>query len=182
MADDGAILLYDIGDGTALDLETGTVHQLSLRPETPGQHGLPKSPVERARITLAGLDGDFNRYRHEKKHDDPDMAILLYPLETIRQLNDEGWPVRACDLGENITTTGIPYDAFRPGHRVAIAAGIELQVSKACEPCTNLYLLPYVGPEKGPRFLKATLRRRGWYARVLQEGLARTGDGVRLLD
>ncbi len=126
-----------------------------------------------------GVEGDFNRFRHEERRDDGDMAILLMPRETLTELNGEGWPVRPGDLGENITTEGIPYGKFRPGERIAVGE-VELEVSKACDPCDNLYLLPYVGAARGPEFLKTMLGRRGWYARVLREGRVRVGDSIDL--
>jgi hypothetical protein len=82
----------------------GRVHQINMKPLTQGERGLPKKPVKEVQVTKAGLDGDFNKYRHEKKNDDPDSAVLLMPLETIRQLNEEGWPIRPGDIGENFTT------------------------------------------------------------------------------
>ncbi len=133
------------------------------------------------RFLRSGPDGDFNRWRHEEQHDDESMAVLLMPLETLDDLGREGWPVRPGDLGENVTTRGIPYDEFRPTRAFAIGAA-RVVVTKACTPCTNLYQLPYVGSERGPAFLKATLNRRGWYARVSDEGEVRVGDSIRPLD
>jgi MOSC domain-containing protein YiiM len=155
----------------------GRVVRVSRKPETPGQRGLPKVAVPSARITFAGLEGDFNVYRHEVSSDDPNMAILVVPIEMIEVLQREGWPVRPGDLGENLTTGGIPYEDFRPGRRYAVGGAL-LEVSKPCPPCDNLYLLPYVSAAKGPEFLKVMLDRRGWYARVLREGLVRTNDPV----
>ena len=83
----------------------GVVQQINVKPRTPGEHGLPKKPVDSATVTRSG-------------------------------------------------------------------------VSRACDPCTNLYLLPYVGKSKGPQFLKVMLGRRGWYARVLEEGSVRAGDPI----
>jgi MOSC domain-containing protein YiiM len=156
----------------------GTVLHVLRKPETPGQRGLPKVEVAEARVTRQGLEGDFNRFRHEEASDSPDMALLLMPLETIRTLNEEGWPVRPGDLGENLTTTGIPYDAFRPSRKLRLGTALA-EVSKPCTPCDNLYLLPYVGPERGPEFLRVMLDRRGWYCRVLEPGQVRTGDAIR---
>jgi MOSC domain-containing protein YiiM len=156
----------------------GTVLQLNRKSEVPGEHGLPKKPVPTAHVTKAGLEGDFNRYRREEKHDDPDMAVLIVPLEVIHALNAEGWPVRPGDLGENITSSGLPNDAFRPDRRVRVGS-VLLQVSKPCDPCNNLYLLPYIGESRGPAFLRTTLGRRGWYCRVLEEGTVSTGDPIR---
>lgn len=155
----------------------GRVSELHRKAEVTGEHGLPKPRVAEAFATARGLDGDFNRYRHEKKGDDPGMALLFIPRETLEEIAREGWPVRPGDLGENVTTEGIPYDAFVPGHRFRIGT-VVVEISKACTPCDNLFLLPYVGPARGPEFLKVMLGRRGWYARVLAEGWLRVGDPI----
>jgi len=157
------------------DDHPGRVLEIHRKPETPGEHGLPKPSVRSARLTRHGVEGDFNRWRHETQADDPAMAILVIPRETIDQLNREGWPVRPGDLGENITSAGIQYDDFAPGRRFRAGEAV-LEVTKACTPCDNLYLLPYVGATKGPEFLKLMQGRRGWYARVVQEGTVRAGD------
>jgi MOSC domain-containing protein YiiM len=105
------------------------------------------------------------------------MAVLLMPLEMIRELNREGWPIRPGDIGENITSEGLPYDSFAPGRRYRVGDA-ELEVSKACTPCDNLYLLPYVGVSRGPEFLKVMLDRRGWYLWVRRAGRVRRGDAI----
>ena len=160
---------------------TGRVFELHRKAEVAGEHGLPKPSVAEAFVSRAGLVGDFNRFRHEEKKDDPAMAVLLVPRETLAQLSREGWPVRPGDLGENLTTEGIAYDAFAPGRRFR-AGDVLLEVSKACTPCDNLFLLPYVGPARGAEFLKVMLDRRGWYARVLREGRVRAGDSIESAD
>jgi len=158
---------------------SGHVSELHRKPEVPGEHGLPKPAVPKVFVGRAGLEGDFNRYRHEEKKDDLGMAVLIVPRETLHELQTEGWPVRPGDLGENITTEGLAYDAFAPGRRFRVGEAV-LEVTKPCTPCDNLYLLPYVGAARGPEFLKVMLDRRGWYAKVVAEGWVRTGDPVRL--
>ncbi|MDG6901510.1 MAG: MOSC domain-containing protein [Nitrososphaerota archaeon] len=155
----------------------GKVDLVNAKPQTPGERGLPKRSVGDALVTKAGVQGDFNVYRHEEKEDDPDSALLIFPAETILELNEEGWPVKPGDLGENLTTSGIPYSSFAVG-KTFRAGGVRFQVSRPCEPCDNLFLLPYVGRPKGPEFLKTMLGRRGWYARVLTEGRIRQGDPI----
>jgi len=161
--------------------ESGLVLEIHRKAEVAGEHGLPKPSVKDAFVSHAGLVGDFNRYRHEEKKDDPAMALLLVPRETLAELSREGWPVRPGDLGENLTTEGIPYSAFAPGRRFRVGEAV-LEVSKACTPCDNLFLLPYVGPDRGAEFLKVMLDRRGWYARVLHEGRVRAGDRIESAD
>ena len=153
------------------------VYQLNRKASTEDERGLPKQPVDEARLTKTGMEGDFNRYRHEEKRDDPDMAILVLPLETLETLNREGWPVRPGDLGENITCVGIPESGLQPGRRFRVGDAV-IEVAKPCTPCDNLYLLPYVGVARGPEFLRVMLDRRGWFARVLVEGVVRKGDRI----
>jgi MOSC domain-containing protein YiiM len=153
------------------------VRQINVKSLTEGERGLPKRPVDSAFISFAGVQGDFNVYRHEKRKDDPDSALLIMPIEKIRELNSEGWPIKPGDLGENLTTSGVPYDSFEIG-KTFTAGEVTFQISRACDPCDNLFLLPYVGRSKGPEFLKTMLGRRGWYARVLKEGRVRAQDQI----
>jgi MOSC domain-containing protein YiiM len=161
----------------ALQAARGRARSLHRKPETGSEHGLPKPPVSEIRIIANGVEGDFNRYRHEEQADEPKQAVLLMPVETIRELNTEGWPIREGDLGENVTSEGISYNEFHPGDKFRVGEAV-IEVSKPCVPCTNLYLLPYVGEKKGPGFLKTMLGRRGWYASVVHEGRVRTGDAI----
>jgi MOSC domain-containing protein YiiM len=156
----------------------GVIVGIHIKPETIGERGLPKRAVPEVHLSSAGLDGDFNIYRHEEKHDDPKVAVLLYPREMIEQLNREGWPVRMGDIGENFATEGIPYDGFEIGHRFRLGAA-EIEITKPCDPCDNLGVLPYVGTERVGEFMRTMLHRRGWYARVIREGTVRRGDPIR---
>jgi MOSC domain-containing protein YiiM len=155
----------------------GSVHRLGSKPRTPNEHGLPKPELAEARIGFNGIAGDYNLYRQTKKAGDPEMAILLLPLETIAALNADGWPVRPGDLGENVTTSSIPYEAMRPRARIRLGGAV-VETAKPCVPCDNLFLLPYVGSARGPAFLKTLLGRRGWFAKVLKEGAVRRGEPV----
>jgi MOSC domain-containing protein YiiM len=147
----------------------GRVVQLHLKPREGRARGLPKRPVRHLHITPEGAQGDFNRWRTETAHGDPDQAILLLSAEILADLRAEGWPVQAGELGENLTLAGLPADALRPGAQVHLGE-VVLEVSKPCDPCTVLYTLPYVGPERGPAFLRTLHGRRGWFTRVLRGG------------
>ena len=98
------------------------------------------------------------------------MAVLVYPIETIHELNDEGWPIMPGDMGENFTISGIPHSHFSPNQQYQIGESL-IEISFECDPCQNLSVLPYVGKTKINEFIKTLMHRRGWYARVLKEGL-----------
>ena len=158
----------------------GRILQLSIKPQTPGEFGLPKRAVPELRVTRDGAEGDFNNYRTRELHSDPDLALLLLTREVIDGLRTEGWPVQPGDLGENLTLGGIPESSLGPGVRLQ-AGAVELLISKACDPCTETYVLPYIGPERGPAFVKTLVGRRGWYARVLSPGTLHLDTPVRLV-
>lgn len=157
----------------------GVVPGLFRKGRVGEERGLPKQSVEEITVDEAGVMGDFNRYRHEDLGDDPDSALLIVPAETIAELQKEGWPVRPGDLGENVSSVGIPYARF--GSEAIVSVGtVRAVVTRPCDPCTNLYLLPYVGATRGPEFLRTTLHRRGWYARVVNSGHVRLGYPIEL--
>ena len=159
---------------------TTTISQISIKPNTPGQAGLPKMPVKTVTISKLGIEGDYNRFRKEKKKNDPDMAVMILSTDILDKLNSEGWPVNPGDLGENLTLTNIDYNTLKLGDRLSIGE-VSLEISLICDPCTNLNNLPYVGKDKSTSFIKTLMKRRGWYARVLKAGDVTVGDSVTLI-
>jgi MOSC domain-containing protein YiiM len=155
----------------------GRLVQLSLKPKNGRARGIPKHAVSTLTVTANGVQGDFNRWRTEKAGGDPDQAVLLLNEEILTDLHAEGWPVQPGDLGENLLVAGLPPDALEPDTTVVLGE-VVLQVSKACDPCRILFNLPYVGAERGPKFLRVMHGRRGWDARVLQGGTVELGTPV----
>jgi len=92
-----------------------TVIQISVKPDTPGEVGLPKMSVDQALVKKEGLEGDYNRARKKKKDNDPDMAVMIISTDILDQLNQEGWPVKPGDVGENLTITNIDYKKIVAG-------------------------------------------------------------------
>jgi MOSC domain-containing protein YiiM len=158
----------------------GCLLRLSVKPRIPGEPGLPKHTVPELHVTPAGASGDYNNYRMRKLAGSPDQAILLLTEEVLAQLNAEGWPVQPGDLGENITLGGVPESALYPGVRLALGT-VRLEVTHRCDPCSELYTLPYVGRARGPEFVRTMKDRRGWYARVVTPGVVCADTPVELL-
>ncbi|MDB9884428.1 MOSC domain-containing protein [Candidatus Marinimicrobia bacterium] len=158
---------------------TTTIFQINVKANTPRQVSLPKISVDAAIISKWGLEGDYNKFRKEKKKNDPDMAVMILSTDILEALNNEGWPVNSGDLGENLTLTNIDYNKMKLGDKLEIGE-VRLEISLICDPCTNLNNLPYVGKEKSTLFIKTLMKRRGWYARVLKAGKVIVGDSVSL--
>lgn len=154
----------------------GFIYQINVKPEIPGERGLPKKPVESALVTIGGIIGDFNRYRVEKRQHDSLQALLVYPLEMLVQLQEEGWPVQPGDLGENLTTSGIAYDSFVPGKQYK-AGEVIFEIAKAAAPCKHLFVLSYTH-QREQEFLHTLIHRRGWYACVITGGIITRGDSL----
>jgi MOSC domain-containing protein YiiM len=154
----------------------GRILQLSVKPETRGERGLPKRAVDSAFFSRAGVEGDFNRYRTERQASTAETAVLILPVETLQQLRAEGWRLEPGELGENITTQGVAYDEMAPGTQWQ-AGQARLRITKACDPCSQLRHLESVGQARVVEFIATMLGRRGWYAQVVEEGLVSTGDG-----
>ena len=157
-----------------------SVFQINVKPNTMGEVGLPKISIDSGEISLSGIEGDYNRFRFNKKNNDPDMAIMLISKDILEELNNEGWPVKPGDLGENLTLANIDYRTIKSGQHYT-AGQAELEVSIICHPCSNLNVLPYVGEDKVSTFIKTLMKRRGWYARVIKEGLVSSGDPFLLI-
>ena len=160
-------------------MNSGKILQIRVKPSTTGEHGLPKMSVSSAEIHYGGVDGDYNNFRQEKKSGEPDMAVMLITRGILDDLNSEGWPVESGDLGENLTISDLSYISIEPEQKFRMGTAL-IQISFKCEPCTYLYSLPYIGDERGPEFIKTVKDHRGWYARVLEEGVVSAGDIIKL--
>ena len=66
--------------------------------------GVPKLPVDRARVSPEGVEGD--RQRFLQYHGGPERAVSIYSLDLIEALRNEGHPIGIGTTGENLTLAG----------------------------------------------------------------------------
>ncbi len=154
---------------------------LSVKPRAPGERGIPKQNVDTIDVMVGGVVGDYNVHRTEQQGGNPDKAVLLLPNETLQDLRREGWRVLPGYLGENITTAGLRPDSFVAGDRYRIGTTPHspvLEISEPCTPCVNLQALPCIGEARVQEFMRALQGRRGWYARVIREGMVQRYDNI----
>ena len=139
--------------------------------------GVPKRPLSECEITAGGLDRD--RQRNLKFHGGPDRAVLLYSLERIRSLQEEGHPIAPGTIGENLTVSGLDWAAMAPGVQLSVGE-VRLELTRFASPCQTI-----AGSFGDGRFDRVSEKvHPGWSrvcARVLFEGRVKVGDPVRLL-
>ncbi len=154
--------------------------------ETPGRlvqisvsdGGVPKQAVPQAHISFQGVEGD--RQRNRSLHGGPDRAVCLYAQERIDALRREGHSIAPGSAGENFTIAGVPWDQVVPGCRLRIGDAVEVEIMSYTTPCRfNAQWF-----HEGDFHRIGQKRHPGWsrvYAKVLREGLVRSGDAVGLV-
>jgi len=140
-----------------------------LKAETPGL----------LHVGLDGVQGDYNHYRTAHKASTRDRAVSLVTLDMLASLQNDGFGIRAGDLGENLTLEGHGAE-LSPGMRLRVeqeagtaAAALEVEISEPMIPCRNLEhidALASLRDNERRAFPRACQGRRGWYARVLVAG------------
>lgn len=145
--------------------------------------GVPKLPVEQARVFVNHVDGDsWNDVKH---HGLDGQAVCLFSLELIAELKAGGYPLFPGALGENFTTEGIDFRRVRLGDRFRVGNEVEIRITKVRRPCRTITIYGKgiiratfdadvrAGKPSSPRW-----GRSGYYAEVLKEGIVRPGDSI----
>src|SRR5436189_5440005 len=151
----------------------GRVHQVNLSPG-----GVPKLPVEAARIGREGLDGDAHHHAHV--HGGPHRAVCLMALEAIERVRADGHPIAPGAVGENLTTAGLELATLPVGTRLAIGDEVMLEISSPANPCDVIKRV-FTGGKSGRISILLHPTDSRMYAGVLAEGVVRPGDAIRVL-
>jgi len=130
----GMHALFDVGRqrhalGAGAPTEQGTVAQISV-----SAGGVPKLPVPTASVCAAGLSGDSQNDR--RHHGRPLQAVCLWSAEVIAALRDEGHPIAAGNVGENITVAGINWPSLQPGSLIQIG-NVPMLITAHAIPCAK---------------------------------------------
>ena len=137
--------------------------------------GVPKRPVDAARITVMGVEGD--RQSAVTVHGGPYRAVSILGIEAIERVAAEGHPIAPGTAGENLTTEGFDVSALPPGTRLLIGDEVELELADHAGPCETIRdsfrdgRFARLGAAKHPNDSRM-------YARVITEGEVRPGDPI----
>lgn len=141
--------------------------------------GVPKRAVRAARLTETGLEGD--RQDDRAHHGGPERALCLFALERILELQSEGHPIFPGSTGENVTVSGLDWDALAPGSRLALGDEVLIEISSYAAPCRTIS-----ASFEGGKFKRISQKVNPGdsrlYARVLRTGRLEAGQEVRVLN
>lgn len=140
--------------------------------------GVPKLPVVEARVSELGLAGDL----HDDivGHGGPTRAVCLYTIEQIERLQAEGHPIYPGAAGENVTLGGVALAELTPGTRLALGDDVVIEITGYTTPCKTIREVFNDGDFSRISH-KTHPGESRVYARVVREGLLRTGAVVRVL-
>jgi MOSC domain-containing protein YiiM len=148
--------------------------------------GVPKHPVEHARILFDRVEGDS--WNDTKHHGLTGQAVCLFSVELIEELKAEGYLLFPGALGENFTTEGIDYRSIRLGGRFRAGSEAEIRITKIRQPCRTIAMYgngiiraTFDGGVKAGDTSSPRWGRSGYYAEVLKEGMVYPGDTITLL-
>ena len=154
---------------------SAVVHSINIST----QGGVPKLPIDKAEIKFEGVEGDFNKFRTEKKNSTGTRAVTLFSLEQIEKLKSEGHAIDVGTTGENITVEGIDWPTLEVGARMMIGEAV-IELSEPTAPCSKI----------GKSFIDGAFSRidhelelgwSRWSASVIEEGQVEIGSQVILL-
>ena len=154
---------------------SAVVHSINIST----QGGVPKLPIDKAQIKFEGVDGDFNKFRTEKKNSTGTRAVTLFSLEQIEKLKSEGHAIDVGTTGENITIEGVEWPSLEVGARMMIGEAM-IELSEPTAPCSKI----------GKSFIDGAFSRidhelelgwSRWSASVIEEGQVEVGSQVILL-
>ena len=131
------------------------------------QKGMRKTPVASALLKQEhGLVGDAHA-------GDWHRQVSLLAMESIEKMQRMGLDVNPGDFAENITTEGIELTTLPVGSRLSLGeAEVEItQIGKTCHTRCAIY------QQAGD----CVMPKEGVFARVLREGIVKTGDHVNIL-
>jgi hypothetical protein len=139
-----------------------------------GDGGVPKHPIDAARVDRAGVVGDVQASRVH--HGRPWQALCIYSADVVDALRSEGHPIRPGSAGENVSVAGIDWSLLRAGLIVELGE-VRCRLSAAATPCSkNNQWFADDSSSRIAHDLHPGWSR--WYVSVLDGGIIRAGDRV----
>ncbi len=129
--------------------------------------GQRKKPVEVARITKYGIEGDAHAGKWHRQ-------ISLLAEESIEKMRRKGLQIDYGDFAENITTKGINLAKLKVGQRLKIGNEVIIEVTQIGKKCHDDCEIKRLTGE-------CVMPREGIFAKVIAGGTIRVGDNITVM-
>jgi len=130
--------------------------------------GQKKTNIPEARLIIShGLDQDAHAGEWHRQ-------VSLLDMQSIERIRAKGLEVQAGNFAENITTEGIRLWELPIGTRIQLGEAAVVEVTQIGKECHDrCAIFHQVGD--------CVMPREGIFAKVLQEGVIRPGDSIKIL-
>ena len=135
------------------------------------QGGMPKLPVDRARVTRFGVEGDVQR--NLKYHGGANRAVCLFSVEGYDWLREKGIDLENGAVGENFTMRGIDLNSLSKGDRLRVGECL-IEITDVRVPCRSL-------KKWHGELDRLIVGRSGWVAKVVEEAVVKQGDAIEVI-
>jgi len=131
--------------------------------------GVRKAPVASAVFKVGvGLEGDAHA------GGDAVREVSLLAVESISKMNGGGREFKPGDFAENITTSGIELASLPVGTKLQAGNEVMLEITQIGKKChSGCAVMKEVG--------SCIMPKEGVFARVINGGAIRPGDGIQVL-
>lgn len=201
----------DRSSGTVVRLAAKAFDAENSKPSSKSYSTRKGELTSGAHITKDGVEGDYNHYRTVALKSTNDRAVSLLTNDVMTALRSQypEFEIEDGDLGENLLVDGVPYDYFQIGRRYMFISKdhadddddnndnnstVIVEITQKVDPCANLCKLSYINDnflqpkqrisrcQDFLQFLDRYDGYRGWYAKVIQEGVIPNGAKVISVD
>ena len=162
---DNPLMVSDQGPAPQVG-DVGTVLSVNIAPKK----GMRKAPVESGAIELVA---DFG-VADDAHAGDWHRQVSFLAEESIQVARDHGLDVGFGDFAENITTSGINIKGMPLGTRLQVGTAI-VEVSQIGKICHTRCAIYYLAGD-------CIFPREGIFGWVVEPGVVRVGDEVRILE
>jgi len=101
--------------------------------------------------------------------------VSLLAIESINKMHNLGFSIGPGDFAENLTTEGIELTSLPVGTRLSVGEKIILEITQIGKEChAGCAIFRQVG--------KCIMPKEGVFARVIRDGLVKTGDTIKVLE
>ncbi|MBI4386966.1 MAG: MOSC domain-containing protein [Elusimicrobia bacterium] len=101
--------------------------------------------------------------------------VSLLAWESIEKMRAKGLAVNVGSFAENVTTQGIDLPSLPIGRRLRVGPEVVLQITQLGKECHTRCAIYYLAGD-------CVMPKEGIFARVLRDGVVKTGDAVETLD